>query len=214
MRHATPQKYIQRLLSSRAHEIGVKLQKLHERWMKTLKLNHFLEYLDEIQANSRIIQEALGGLPQMIGQFRSYSLEQFIILNLSKITPDSMRICWNEDIPIWHSGYSMKFDVYITPKEKLKPIVAVEAKIDVDAPRLKAAILNFLLLKKIYPYCKCLLVYVNWNASQQLMEISQIALDGIYEFSWRKNMLENFLSNVNKDIQANRLLSHPPHPQP
>ncbi len=208
MRRTTAETYIDRLLESGSPEavkIGRKLKLGYERFKTTLKVEDFSRFLDLVLQNSNIIMRSLGGLPQLIGQFRAFSLEEYVLELLARKAGVERRdIFWNEDVIIWkRSGEicKMKFDIVVGHKMKgtVHPFVTVEAKVDVDAPRLKASIFEALMVKRLYKGCKCLLTYVGWHASEIWYEIAKIAgFDGVYKLYGSDEEVERFIEDARR----------------
>lgn len=196
MRYARALSYINRLLSSgdkRGFFAGRVLLKAYETWTSSLSINDFLRFLQLIQGDLKEhILVSLKGMAQTIGQFRAFSFEEFVIdlvesklENLNK----SYEVFWNEKLPIWYSSsnkvYEASFDVIIGRRfnGNISPLIVVEVKVDVDAPRLKTALFNFILLRRIFRNVKTALVYINWNADEFLIDLAEEFLDEIFHFN-------------------------------
>ena len=119
-----------------------------------------------------------------------------------------MGVYWNEDVVVWRRGGEecrMKFDVVVGSRQQgeLVPSLIVEAKVDLDAPRLKTLMLNSLLVKRVYE-TKVLLVYVWWNASWIWRKIALEVLDGVYGFNLEESQVDAFIRDVIEALRASR----------
>jgi len=124
------------------------------RWKRSL-IEDFMESINLIHRMRDRIQRALGGLPQMVGQFRAYSLEEYIRDLIKARVKPKLGVYWNEDVVVWRRGVEeckMKFDVVVGRVRggELVPSLIVEAKVDLDAPRLKALMLSSLPVERVY----------------------------------------------------------------
>jgi len=208
MRRTRPIDYINRLLNSGVKKgvgAGEELLKSYKRWKRSLRVDEFMDFIDLIQVRWKdVIMSVLGGLPQMIGQFRAYSLEEYVYdlltgkLGLNK---GDFKTLWNEKIEVWRTTkekkitYSTALDLAVLRRDK--PIIALECKIDVDAPRLKAAMLNFMLLKMMDESIKTALIYVNWNADEILKRVAELSINSLYNFNkGRDDEVNRFLNDV------------------
>ena|GEM_PF-386136 len=207
--------YIKKLMSS-GDEDGAKagedLFELYLKWKETLELNDFLTFVDLIQNRWKdTIMRVLKGMPQMIGQFRAFSFEEYLVdVIRSKLKPErrGFRILWNEKLLIWRGGgreYRAALDIVLSRAEGYGevPVVAIEAKIDVDAPRLRAVMLNFEMLRKVYPEVKTALVYLYWNADEILKDIARMFIDELFNFTSKRHVpafLEFVNSALSKEI--------------
>jgi hypothetical protein len=82
------------------------------------------------------------------------------------------------------------------------PSIIVEAKVEVDAPRLKNVFMNFTLAKMLKPNVKTILVYVKWNASQILKSIMSKYINGVYRFGYGcMDDVDMFVEYLNKHLQ-------------
>ena len=197
MRRTKPIDYIRLLKNSNISElvdIGEELESLYFKWKKSLEINDVIDFIEAIEEKyAHAIEEGLGRMPQSIGQFRAYSLEEYLYDITSKVLKDNYSVLWNEKIPVWNEGfeYGIAQDIVIADKN-LNPLVVVEAKVEVDAQRLKAVLMNFSLLK-MTKKPKCALVYVRWNADEKLKFISKkIAVDEIFDFNRNSGEVERY----------------------
>lgn len=193
--------YINQLMGSN-YELGVKLKESYDRWVNTLNiddLNSFLELIYEFRGD---IMKGLNGLLQMIGQFRAYSLEEYVYRLIKrgvKLT-GGLDVYWNDDVVIWKFDkdvYAIRFDVLIGSKSNryVEPITIVETKVEVDAPRLKSVFTNFALVKMLKPNVRTLLIYVKWNAAKLLKPITLKYADKLYWFG------AGCMDNVNEFVK-------------
>ncbi len=194
------------------YKLGGKLRESYSRWIETLSIDDFNDFLDLIYEFKEDIMRGLGRLLQTIGQFRAYSLEEYIyqLIRRRVRIPRSMDVYWNEDVAIWKLNsytYTVRFDILIGSKNNkyVEPAIIVEAKVEVDAPRLKNVFMNFILAKTLKPNVKTILVYVNWNASQILKYITLKYVDRLYWFgSGCIGSVDEFIDYLNQAISSIR----------
>jgi len=212
LRYARPLTYIERLLKSknkRGVAAGRKLLKIYEAWKTSLSIDDFLYFLRLIQYDLKEdIMLSLKGMIQMIGQFKAYSFEEFLMDLIKKKLKElnkPLEVLWNEKLPIWkaptNEEYAATFDIAIIKRVngKITPLIVIEAKVDVDAPRLKTALFNSILLKNTYPDVKYALVYVNWNADVILMSLARNFLDAIFNFN-SESEVKRFLDFIELNL--------------
>jgi hypothetical protein len=200
--------YIERLMMH-DYGLGVRLRESYNRWIETLSIDDFNRFLDLIYEFRGDIMRNMGGLIQMIGQFRAYSLEEYVyqVVRRRVRVPVGMGIYWNDDVVVWRLNsyiYTVKFDVLIGSKNDryVDPSIIVEAKVEVDAPRLKNVFMNFTLAKMLKPNVKTILVYVKWNASQILKSIMSKYINGVYRFGYGcMDDVDMFVEYLNKHLQ-------------
>jgi len=98
------------------------------------------------------------GVSQLFGKFRAYSPEEFVYrliqAKVSILKP--LDVYWGEKCLIWRKDgqqHGMELDIIVGRKlnEFIEPTVAVDAKVELDASRLKTALASFLLLKNATP---------------------------------------------------------------
>lgn len=194
------------------YKLGGKLRESYSRWIETLSIDDFNDFLDLIYEFKEDIMRGLGRLLQTVGQFRAYSLEEYIyqLIRRRVRIPRSMDVYWNEDVAIWKLNshtYTVRFDILIGSKNNkyVEPTIIVEAKVEVDAPRLKNVFMNFILAKTLKPNVKTILVYVNWNASQILKYITLKYVDRLYWFgSGCIGNVDEFIDYLNQAISSIR----------
>ena len=142
---------------------------------------------------------SLKGYPQTIGQFRAFSFEEYLRDLIDKQILSNykdFRILWNEKFLVWtkhNMKYYSAFDIAICRNEF--PIIVIEAKIDVDAPRLRAFMLNSFLFKKVYRKSRTILIYVNWNADELLKHLAKEFIDELFDFKF-EDQVKEFISYV------------------
>lgn len=200
--------YINRILNMGFHDFGLKLLSLYNRWKTSLSIQDFMEFSDYISSLLGNSMFKANFSPQMMGQFRAYSFEEYIYdLIASRMDlPSSMyNLLWNEKIPLWsecREVYESSFDIIILKRRDNKPKVVIEAKIDVDSPRLRIVLFNSLLLSKLYDDLYCYLVFINWNASSLLRSMALKFVDGVFNVS-RHGQIEAFLNRLKNDLYPN-----------
>lgn len=185
-------------------KLGENLQKQHGQWKRSLNLKHLLSFMKTIQENRDKI-----GVAQLFGKFRAYSFEEFVYrliqAKVSILPP--FNVYWGEKCLIWKGDdgeYGMELDVVVGKKLNqfvVEPQVAVEAKVELDASRLKTALTSFLLLKQRYPNVKCFLVYMFGEIDPLLMKLTAPWIDGIYQFSPHKDETTAFVGSVQEAVK-------------
>lgn len=211
--------YINRLLASKDPDgvlVGKELLKQYRKWRQTLALSDFYTFFTSINERYKsVILRVLRGFPQLIGQFRAFALEEYIReLLVRRVGIPENRMFWNHDIVIWRSPTygvkTAKFDLVIGDhyRQRTVPRILVEAKIDVDAQRLRAAILAFLLARRQYPRASTFLIYIFWNADPIWFEMASTAFDHIFCFHPDRNQVSAFLREVKRVVRGAHA---PPH---
>jgi hypothetical protein len=202
-----PVDYVNRLVlnpNSDIRKLGENLQKQYGRWKRSLDLKHLLNFMKTIQENRDKI-----GVAQLFGRFRAYSFEEFVyrLIQAKVSIPPPFNVCWGEKCLIWRDDdreYGMELDVVVGRKFNkfvVEPLVAVEAKVELDASRLKTALASFLLLKERYPNVKCYLVYMFGEIDSFLMKLTAPWIDGIYEFSQDKDETTALVRSVQEAVK-------------
>jgi hypothetical protein len=178
--------------------LGENLLKQYKRWTRSLRLKDLLDFLSCIQNNKEKI-----GVAQFFGRFRATSFEEFVYQLLKTKLPTARRldIFWGEKCLIWkddNQGYGVEIDVAVGRKLDgfVKPAVAVDAKVELDAARLKTALASMLLIKRLNPKTRCFIVYIKREVSNLLLAASDTWIDGIFEFSLERNEITDFLRAV------------------
>ena len=188
MRRTKAIDYIQLMKNSRnprVVEAGLELEELYFKWKKSLDVRDLVDFIEAIEEKyAWALKKGLGRMPQSIGQFRAYALEEYLYDITSQTLKGEYEILWNEKIPVWEEEfeYSIAQDLAILDRKTgLKAVV--EAKVEVDAQRLKAVLMNFSLLK-ISKKLNCAIVYIRWNADEKLKFLSKrICVDEIFNFN-------------------------------
>ena len=160
-----PKDYVNQLIlnpNPDLRKLGENLQKRYGQWTRSLSLKHLINFVKTIQENRDKI-----GAAQLFGKFRAYSFEEFVyrLIQAKVLIPKPFNVYWGEKCLVWKDGdqeYGMELDVVVGKKlnQFIEPLVAVEAKVELDASRLKTALASFLLLKRRYPSAKCFLAYM------------------------------------------------------
>ncbi|MEM2105243.1 MAG: hypothetical protein QXV21_02075 [Candidatus Bathyarchaeia archaeon] len=197
--------YIEALHSSRDKEksvLGEELKQYYDKWSRTLDPQDFLRFLELIKENKDKI-----GVPQFFGKFRAYAFEEYVyrIINVKVTMPTHLQTFWGEKCIIWREGekdYAIEFDVSIGKKLKIfvEPKMVFEAKVELDAARLKTALASFALLKKWNSRAKCVLVYLIKDFDTTLIKLAKNWVDGAFQFSIKTNELASFVDFVNKSL--------------
>jgi len=201
--------YIEKLMMH-DYRLGVKLRESYNQWIETLNIDDFNRFLDLIYEFRENIMRSTGGLIQMIGQFRAYSLEEYVyqVIRRRVRVPVGMDVYWNDDVVVWRINsyvYTVRFDLLIGSKNNkyVDPSIIVEAKVEVDAPRLKNVFMNFTLAKFLKPNVETILVYVRWNASQALKSITLKYINKVYWFgAGCMGNVDMFVDYLNQYLQG------------
>jgi len=201
--------YIEKLMMH-DYELGVKLRESYNQWIETLSIDDFNRFLNLIYEFRENIMRSTGGLMQMIGQFRAYSLEEYVyqVIRRRVRVPVGMDVYWNDDVVVWRINsyvYTVRFDLLIGSKNNryVDPLIIVEAKVEVDAPRLKNVFMNFTLAKILKPNVETILVYVRWNASQTLKSITLKYVNKVYWFgAGCMGNVDMFVDYLNQYLQG------------
>lgn len=215
MRKATTETYIKKLLKSEVgKKIGEILQEQYKKWKQNLELKDFYHFIQLIwRKYEKDIMKALKGEIQLIGQFRAFAFEEYVhdlILRKTNLKKLGLDVYWNEPIEIWRGiiidqgklieeTYTTQFDLTIGKQQNktIIPLIVIETKVDVDAPRLKAVMANFSLLKTLNPSVFCMLVYINWNAKKTLKHIAKAVINNIYQFNpEEKDETQKFIQDI------------------
>jgi hypothetical protein len=178
--------------------LGENLLKQYRRWTRSLRLKDMLDFLGCIRDNKEKI-----GVAQFFGRFRASSFEEFIyrILRTKVDIPEGLQVFWGEKCLVWRKDeqrYGVEVDIAIGRKLDglVKPAVAVDAKVELDAARLKTALASMLLLKQLNKKTRCFIVYINKEVSNFLLAASDVWVDGVFEFSLKRNEIADFLRAV------------------
>jgi len=189
---------------SKTRELGESLHKKYLQWTQSLNLNSLIEFLKVIQENRERI-----GVAQLFGKFRACSFEEFVYrLILTKVSlTEELSLYWGEKCLIWkESGqkYGMELDVLVGRKidDLVDAAVAIDAKVELDASRLKTTLASFLLLKQRNPNVKCFLVYMLGEINPLLLKLSEPWVDGVYQIGLERDETLVFLKSVQDALKG------------
>jgi hypothetical protein len=178
--------------------LGEKLVRQYETWTQSLQLKDLLSFLNCIQENKEKI-----GTAQFFGRFRASALEEFLyrLLKTKLELPSPLQIFWGEKCLIWMEKaqpYGVEVDITIGKRTKgfVEPLVAIDAKVELDAARLKTALASMLLIKRLNQETTCFLTYLRKEISDTLLNAVNTWIDGIFHFSLKQNQIASFLSAV------------------
>jgi len=201
-----PIDYVNQLLlnpSTNLRKVGENLQKQYGQCKRSLYLKHLLDFMKTIQENRNKI-----GVAQLFGKFRAYSFEEFVyrLIQAKVLISKPFNVYWGEKCLVWKDvdrEYGMELDVAVGKKlnQFIEPLVAVEAKVELDASRLKTALASFLLLKQRYPNVKCFLVYMFGEIDPLLMKLTAPWIEGIYQFSPHKDETSAFVKSIQEAVE-------------
>lgn len=182
--------------------LGEKLVRQYETWTRSLQLKDLLNFLNHIQENKEKV-----GTAQFFGKFRASAFEEFLYRSLkTKLElPSPLQIFWGEKCLIWiekAQPYGVEVDITIGKKTKgfVEPFVAIDAKVELDAARLKTALASMLLIKRLNQETRCFLTYLRKEISDTLLNAVDIWIDGIFHFSLKQDQIASFLSAVQNAI--------------
>ncbi len=167
-------------------------------------MKSLLNFLKAIEENKDEI-----GVAQLFGKFRAYSFEEFVyrLIQAEVSFPKPLGVYWGEKCLIWEGAgrkYGMEFDV-IVGKELdgfVKPIVAIDAKVELDSSRLKTSLASFLLLKQRSQNAKCFLVYILAEIDPLLLNLTKPWIDEIFQFSLERDETRSFIEAVQNAIKS------------
>jgi len=202
-RKKKPVNYIEELCTStseRKQRLGETLKAQYKRWMETLALDNFLEFLETIMANKTEI-----GAAQFFGKFRALAFEEYVYRLLKAKIPieKPLDVFWAEKCLIRlgkGEGYSLELDVSVGVKRGgfVDPRVVLDTKVELDSSRLKTAIASFAILKRWKPSVKCAVVYVRKELEDRLLRLAGDWADGIFQLNLQNNETEALLDFVAK----------------
>ncbi|MEM3596645.1 MAG: hypothetical protein QXJ53_00720 [Candidatus Bathyarchaeia archaeon] len=197
--------YIEALCSSKEKAksiLGEELKQHYDKWSKSLNLQDFLLFLEIIKENKGKI-----GVPQFFGKFRAYAFEEYIyrLISARANMPKNLQTFWGEKCIVWREGkseYAMEFDVSIGEKlnDFVEPKMVFEAKVELDAARLKTALASFAILKRYNPKAMCILLYLIRDFDTTLLRLAEQWTDGIFQFKTDNKALNNIINFVNKRL--------------
>ena len=204
-RSKKPIDYIRELRSSpNTRRLGESLYRQYVRWTRSLRLEDFLSFLQTIQDNKERI-----GAPQLFGKFRAYSFEEFVYrLLLNKVSiPKALDVYWGERCYVWREDsreYGMELDIVVARRfnKLVKPMVAVDAKVELDASRLKTSLASFLFLKRGNPEVKCFLVYLLRDIDALLLRLAEPWINGIYRLSVGGDETAVFIASIQQALAS------------
>lgn len=205
-RRKKPVHYMNELCSNPNHEIrnfGKLLKQEYKQWTTSLYLKDMLRFIRAIQTH----KDKIGGA-QLFGKFRAYVLEEYVyrLIQAKVFIPKPLELYWGEKCLILEKDrfkYGVEMDVTIgKPYHGLvKPQVVVDAKVELDACRLKTTLASFVLLKQAQPNIKCFLVYIKREVHPKLLKLAKPWIDGLYEFTMEKDETSTFISTVQKALE-------------
>jgi hypothetical protein len=175
--------------------LGRSLQSSYERWTQTLAFSDFYDFMNLIRDRKAEI-----GSAQFFGKFRAYAFEEYIFRLLQKELPihEPMKVFWGEKcMVLGGSGgsYAMEFDITIGKRKNnhIEPVMAIEAKVELDSARLKTAIGSFAILKSLKPEVKGLLVYMIKELNENFLKLAENWIDATFQISPENNQTESLL---------------------
>jgi len=194
-----PINYIEELLRKpETRALGEKLRRQYYKWIKSLKIEDFCNFIDLIEENKQAI-----GVAQFFGKFRAYSLEEYVhrLLREKCRIPENLEVYWGEKCLISKLDdveYCMEADIIIGEKlnDCIKPEIVVDAKVELDASRFKTAIGTFTLIKQAHPEAKCFLVYLKRELDNVLLRLASSWISGVYSFNSRLDETGRFIESV------------------
>jgi len=189
-----------------ARRLGETLHRQRLQWTKSLRLEDLLQFMQSIQKNKERV-----GVAQLFGKFRAYSPEEFVyrLIQAKVSISKSLDVYWGEKCLIWRKDsqqHGMEMDIIVGRKlnKFIEPTVTVDAKVELDASRLKTALASFLLLKKRYSHVKCFLVYMIGEVHPLLPKLMEPWIDGIYQFSLDKDETTAFVKSVQEAVKQEK----------
>jgi len=184
-------------------ELGETLHEQYQQWTRSLLLKDLLSFIQTIQEGKDQV-----GAAQLFGKFRAYSLEEFVyrLIRAKVSLPEPLGVYWGEKCLLWRGSgreYGMEVDVLIGKKLDgfVQPMVAVDAKVELDASRLKTTLASFLLLKRCHPYAKCFLVFVIEEVDPPLLRLTEPWIDRFYRFSAERDETAAFVESVQAAVK-------------
>jgi len=206
-----PRDYIGALRSGpdpETRRLGETLLGQYSRWTQSLSLEGLTAFLRTIQENKGRI-----GAPQLFGKFRAYSFEEFVyrLIQTRISIPENLGVYWGEKCLIWNKEegkkYGTELDILIGKKlnEFIEARAAVDAKVELDAARLKTTLASFLLLKERNPKVKCFLVYMRREINPILLDLAKPWIDGIYQLSLERDESEGFIKSLQDAIKLSQM---------
>jgi len=200
-----PVDYIAELQSSsdrNKRRIGEQLKMAYATWTKTLKTEDFLKFLELIQRNKEKI-----GAAQFFGKFRAFSFEEYVyhVLKTRVRIPKSLNVFWGRRCKVSagkNGVYGIEADIAIGVEDNafIKPEIVVDAKVELDASRLKTALASFMLVKAYNRKTRCFLVYIKREVDAALLKLARKWIDGIFEFNAEEKEVKKFIVAVQEAL--------------
>lgn len=200
-----PVDYIAELqLSSDRHkqQVGEQLKKAYATWTTTLEPADFLKFMELIQRNKEKI-----GAAQFFGKFRAFSFEEYIyrVLNAKVRIPEPLNVFWGKrcKISAGKSGvYGIEADIAVGIEDDsfVEPKLVVDAKVELDASRLKTSLASFVLIKAYNRKTRCFLVYIKREVDAALLKLAKRWIDGVFEFNTEGKEGTKFLDAVREAL--------------
>jgi hypothetical protein len=179
----------------KAKTLGNFLRISYNKWLNSLCLTDFIAFMEAIKENKEII-----GVAQFFGKFRAISFEEYIyrLIQTRIRIPRSLDVYWGEKCLVStgeREEYGIETDISIGSKKGdfVQPLSVIEAKVELDASRLKTSIASFAMLKCQNPDVKCFIVYMKKEVDSLLMRATNPWVDGFYEFSKHKDDTDIFI---------------------
>lgn len=199
-----PLDYINSLCADAEKErrlVGQTLLYQYQKWTNTLSLDDLLTFMETIQNNKNKI-----GVAQFFGKFRAYSFEEYLyrLIQANISIPKPFALFWGEKCLLGKENYGVEMDIAIGRKKNhlVNPILVVDAKIELDASRLKTALASFALIKHHNPKTACLLAYMKKEITPFLFDLANPWIEKIFEFSKDKDETQSFLETVQSILKV------------
>jgi len=202
-RRKKPLNYINSLCAHADEEtrrLGQSLLNQYQKWTSTLQLNDLLAFMETIQKNRNKI-----GVAQFFGKFRAYSFEEYIyrLIQTNIKLPQPFNFFWGEKCSLGAGKHGIEMDIVVGRKINgfVDPTLVVDAKIELDASRLKTALASFVLLKNSNPNTKCFLVYMKKEMATFLLDLAKPWIEKTFEFSQNKDETQLFIKTVKTSLR-------------
>ncbi len=185
----------------------VELERIYLNWKKSLSFNDFRLFIDIIEKEKRFFMKNLGNFPQSFGRLRSVAFEEYIFYFLKNIFTNysEISILWDPKIRIKYPiEYYISPDFVVTYNKRY--IMFVETKIEIDSQRMKAAMMDYFILKKNYLNSMNILFFLKLDGDAKLVSLAEaFSFDYVVdlrEFSEEK--LKDFKEYIHRNIAINR----------